>query len=256
MVQIQEAACTGCGTCVRDCPGMCLSLAEGKARYQGPCITCGHCVAICPTGAVAIPEYEMDDIQPVNPPLIPFPTLLNFMKSRRSIRHYQDQKIEQEKLNNLIQAGRYAPTAMNLQACRFIVVQEKLPELKRIAWNFIEEFTASGQAGSEAFAGLLNLRQEQEIDYLFRNAPAVLYIAAERVWDAGLAAQNIELAAVSQGLGVLHNGYLCRASANSAEAKELLQPNGKPLAICMLLGYPDVRYIRTAPRKKADVRFL
>ncbi|MCC8122517.1 MAG: nitroreductase family protein [Oscillospiraceae bacterium] len=256
MVQIQEAACIGCGACVRDCPGMCLSLSGGKAHYEGPCITCGHCVAICPTGAVAIPEYEMDDIQPVNPPQISFPVLLNFMKSRRSIRHYQDQKIEQEQLEQLIQAGRYAPTAMNLQACRFIVVQETLPELKRIAWKCIEEWTADGQAGSEAFARLLHLRQEKGIDYLFRNAPAVLYIAAERDWDAGLAAQNIELAAVSLGLGVLHNGYLCRASANSAEAMQLLQPNGKKLAICMLLGYPDVRYMRTAPRRKADVSYL
>ena len=38
-------------------------------------------------------------------------------------------------------------------------------------------------------------------DFLFRNAPAVAFVAAERADDAGLAAQNMELVAASLGLG-------------------------------------------------------
>jgi len=83
-----------------------------------------------------------------------------------------------------------------------------------------------------------------------------LYIAAENLWDAGLAAQNMELAAVTQGLGALYNGYLVRSTRLSDEAQTLLQLDGKPLAMCMLLGYPDVKYVRTAPRKKVDVVWL
>ena len=59
-------------------------------------------------------------------------------------------------------------------------------------------------------------------DYLFRNAPAVLYITSDWPLDAGLAAQNIELMAVSQGLGALYNGFLARISDENKE----LEKNG------------------------------
>ena len=57
---------------------------------------------------------------------------------------------------------------------------------------------------------LFNQRRKKDAadDYLFRNAPAVLYIVSDSPLDAGLAAQNMETMAVSLGLGVLYNGYL------------------------------------------------
>jgi len=120
----------------------------------------------------------------------------------------------------------------------------------------VEKAVSSEAEEARPLKPLVDLRREKGVDYLFRNAPAVLYIAAEKLLDAGLAAQNMELAAVSQGLGALYNGFLLRSTRLSEEAQALLQPGGKPLAVCMLLGYPDVKYMRTAPRKKADVVWL
>ena len=70
---------------------------------------------------------------------------------------------------------------------------------------------------------------------------------------AGLAAQNIELMAVSLGLGCLYNGYLSRITDVNAEAKEWLGIKDKSIKACMLLGYPNVSYKRTAPRRRANV---
>ncbi|MCU0342493.1 MAG: nitroreductase family protein [Ignavibacterium sp.] len=45
--------------------------------------------------------------------------------NRRSIRKYKDQKISKDDLNSVLKAAMYAPSAMNLQAWHFIVIDDK-----------------------------------------------------------------------------------------------------------------------------------
>jgi len=256
MVVIDKELCTGCGNCVADCISAKLSVKDGKAVYSGECLYCGHCVAICPAGAVSIPEYDMEDVEDGQFDIIQVRDLLTVVKSRRSIRRYQDKRIEREKLENIVQVGRYTATGANRQACRFILVQDELEKLKVLIWDRVEKAVHSGVQEAAPLKMLVDMRADKGIDYLFRNAPAVLYIAAESPWDAGMASQNMELAAVSQGLGFLYNGFLLRSTELCDEAKMLLKVEGKPLEACMLLGYPDVVYQRTSPRKKADAVWL
>lgn len=158
----------------------------------------------------------------------------------------------------LVQAGRYTATAKNCQGNSFIFVQEELGQLKSMVWEYIENRTA--QEGQEVSRDLLpylsfNKRRKADPtdDYLFRNAPALLFITSERPLDAGLAAQNIETLAVSMDIGVLYNGYLARTANADPALKEWLGIAGETIQACMLLGYPDRRYVRTAPRKEARV---
>ena len=63
---------------------------------------------------------------------------MNFLdnaKKRYSVRSYKSQKVEQEKLDLILEAARVAPTAANLQPVRLIVVQEKegLAKIERAA---------------------------------------------------------------------------------------------------------------------------
>ena len=71
--------------------------------------------------------------------------------------------------------------------------------------------------------------------------------------DAGLAAQNIETMAYALGMGALYNGYLARISDANEELKRWLGIEGKTIKACLLLGYPDRNYKRTAPRKSGNV---
>lgn len=259
MIIINKTRCIGCGKCVKDCVGEVLSLQNGKAEVSGECIHCGHCVAICPTAAVSIPEYDMDDVKDYSPEDVNLDSmkLLNAIKFRRSIRNYKPDKIENETLNLILEAGRYTATAKNTQACRFVIVQKELEQFKEVFWNGVEKALELPHDEIPVSAKICRRFHKQRSenpsnDFIFRNAPAILLIASDRTDDAGLAAQNIELFAISLGLGVLYNGYLCRAANEIPEAKKWLDAGDKPFVIAMLIGYPAVTFFRNAPRKPGD----
>jgi hypothetical protein len=56
---------------------------------------------------------------------VQFMDITEAIRARRSIRSYQDRPIEQEKLMRVLDAGRLAPSARNLQDWKFIVVKDK-----------------------------------------------------------------------------------------------------------------------------------
>lgn len=260
MVVVDRERCTGCGSCERDCVGQVIRVTDGKATAPSDCLKCGHCVAICPVGAVSIPEYDMADVEEYDAEhfrLAP-DTLLRFIKYRRSVRDFLPKKIEDEKLNMLFQAGRYTATAKNNQDCLFILVQERQAELEALVWKQVEAMIGPSRSETAPenrpfITFLRRYQRDVKDDYLFRNAPAVLFIASDWQLDAGLAAQNIELMAVAQGLGVQYNGFLQRLVDQSPEVKAWLGASGKAIKACMLLGYPGVKYQRTAPRRAAQV---
>jgi ferredoxin len=53
MPWVKEDMCTGCGTCVEECPSGAVALQEGKAAIDdAECIRCGRCHDVCPEEAV------------------------------------------------------------------------------------------------------------------------------------------------------------------------------------------------------------
>lgn len=49
---------------------------------------------------------------------------LNLAKKRYSVRKYENKVVEAEKINAILEAGRVAPTAANLQPCSFLVLND------------------------------------------------------------------------------------------------------------------------------------
>lgn len=55
-LKVNREICTGCMTCIKNCPEDAISLVEGKAEIDHErCIGCGKCISVCPEGAVKIP---------------------------------------------------------------------------------------------------------------------------------------------------------------------------------------------------------
>ncbi|MDD3278669.1 MAG: nitroreductase family protein [Lachnospiraceae bacterium] len=260
MVKIDIERCVGCGKCAEDCIAHNIEVTDRKASIKKDCLQCGHCVAVCPAGAVSIPEYEMEDVEEYDAAGFSLEPeqVLHSMKFRRSIRNYKPEKVKKSDLELLLQAGRYTATAKNNQDCCFIFVQEELEQLRSIVWKFIDDMEKKD--GHHIQRDLLpyvafNRRRKAnpQDDYLFRNAPVVLFITSDWPLDAGLAAANIETMACSLGMGVLYDGYLDRISDANVELKRWLGIEGKSIKACMLLGYPAIKYTRTAPRRAANV---
>ena len=58
-------------------------------------------------------------------------TLLD-LKTRRSIRSFKTEQIQEEVLKAILEAGMYAPTGMNVQSPLMVVVQEK-EQIKKLS---------------------------------------------------------------------------------------------------------------------------
>jgi len=53
--KVDEEKCTGCETCVAECPSEAISIAADKASVDiEECVDCGVCVDACPEEAIAM----------------------------------------------------------------------------------------------------------------------------------------------------------------------------------------------------------
>ena len=262
MINIKKEKCIGCGACVKDCLGKAIKLIDGKADYVRNCMHCGHCVAICPVGAVSIPGYDMEDVEEYEKDTFTVQpeNFLRAVKFRRSIRNFKDEPIEREKMERILDVGRYTPTAKNRQECRFILVQNQLEEFKELVWKEMPKIVEKLKTDNPEYARVFELfylrhQKDPGEDVFFFNSTSFLVIASENPLDGGLAAANIENMAVAEGAGVLYNGYMMRVIKASDTLQEWLGITDTPVSCCMLLGYPAVTYRRTAPRKKKNIEW-
>lgn len=257
-VHIDADRCIGCGECVDDCfPGV-LRLEDGVAVVGGPCLECGHCVAVCPTEAASIPAYGMEDVESIDrTPALNSDQLLHAVKSRRSIRSYTGEALDDAVIDDMVQAARYTPTARNRQCTKIVVVKKGLAEFKQVLWDELPRVAERLAHERSPYARLFDRMHEAYRktgeDRLFFDAPTFLLVVTDNPWDGGLAAANMELAAVAHGAGVLHSGFLKRIVSGNAVLESWLGIEGEEISCCMLAGYPAVAYRRTAPRKPASV---
>ncbi len=58
--EVDTTRCTGCGSCVRNCPAGAVQIVNGRVVFVASdlCSYCGVCEDVCPEGAVAL-YYEV-----------------------------------------------------------------------------------------------------------------------------------------------------------------------------------------------------
>ena len=171
--------------------------------------------------------------------------LMEAMRTRRSIRKYADTPVEDEKLQAVLDAVRLAPSWANYQCWRMVVVKDPATRQKISDLSYVESYFAPQGYKSNPSSKALAV------------APVVVVMCADPVrsgalWgqkyylvDAGLAAQNMMLAARDQGLGTVFVGVY-----DEPKLKELLGiPAGIRIIGLFPLGYPAEEKKDGPPRK-------
>lgn len=258
MVVIDNEKCLKCGLCVKDCFPDNLSMTEDGVLVKGNCMLCGHCVAICPANAVTIEEYpkDIDELKDLKLDINP-DEFLNFVKARRSARHFLDRKIDREVLEKIIEVGRYSATSGNSQNVRYYVFQDKIEELKPMVWEGLINLAKA--PGDNPILKMYAPRfikmyeNKESNDKLFLNAPTLIVITGTNKLDGALAVSKMELMANMLGVGVLYSGFIERAINCNPKLVEKFELDKRVTCTCLLLGYTDMKYQRTAPRKEAVV---
>lgn len=111
--------------------------------------------------------------------------VLKAIKNRRTIRRFKPNPIDEERLQMILEAGRWAPSFSNLQPWKFIVIKDQ--DLK----NKLDKAA-----------------KESVLHLGINEAPVVILVCVDRRIDplhaieaGAAAAQNMALAACSLGLG-------------------------------------------------------
>ena len=273
MFQVNRDICIACKQCIKDCPTKVITLEEGKAEIHNDwgCIKCGHCLAICPVFAISTDDYDMGEVIPYEKEKFEVDPdqLLRFIKFRRSVRRFKDKPVEKEKIEQIIEAGRFTQTSTNNQDVSYIVIQDQIDEVRRMALDTLkkrgEEMLANMTPETEylrryakAWIRMHELYYgDAKKDRLFFHAPAVILVTTPTPLNGGLASSNMELMIDALGLGTFFSGFFITALQNNQKLKDYLGITEKnPVVSCIVLGYPDVKYQRSVPRKKPDIRWI
>ena len=273
MMKVDKEKCIGCGLCVKDCFVRDIKLVDKKAEIANErCFKCGHCIAICPMNAVSTDEYNMDDVKEYDKETfnVEAENLLNFIKFRRTVRNFKEKDVENEKLLKIIEAGRFTQTATNSQNVSYVIVKDKINEVKELVLeglkksgeyilNSEDENLKKYRMYAEMWISMYNGYKEDPkgADRLFFNAPAIIVTVSDSQVNASLASSNMELMTDALGLGTFFSGFIQIASKDNKEILDLLGINdGNQIVSCLVIGYPNVKYKRTVPRKEASINWI
>lgn len=159
---------------------------------------------------------------------------LDLAKKRYSLRSFSNKEIESEKLEYVLKAARYAPSACNLQPVKFYVVTD-MDTLSKLHQAYPREW--------------------------FKKAPCVIVAVGDKKnsWkrvdgkdhvdvDVAISVDHLTLAACEVGLGTC---WVCAFDAGMCH--EILNLPDHMEAIALIpIGYPDKEEVREKRRKPLD----
>ena len=187
--------------------------------------------------------------------------LFDAMRERRSCRNFSDQPIEKELLDQILQAGLWAPSPLNAQPWEFIVITAAEMKARLLAeanrcrdwaidtsgWKWLASYNADFLEQAPVIVAVVGDPKKSGVDMFQEDGPVGYQHAC------AAATQNMLLAAHALDLGSVWFTFF-----DKAEMRKILDvPEEKvPLAL-ICLGKP-AEEIKPVPRKGLEkmVRYL
>jgi nitroreductase len=153
--------------------------------------------------------------------------VLELIRDRRSVRHYSERPVGDDEVLAVLEAGRWAPSGMNNQPWRFVVVRD----------SGVKEQIAELSHYSRVF------REAPVLIPVFIHKPS-MYNEVKDHQSVGACLQNMLLAAHGLGLGAVWLGEILK---NADQVRQVLGlTEDHELMAVVALGWPD--------EKKSDGR--
>ena len=182
------------------------------------------------------------------------------IKKRRSVRAYQSKPVPRDIVRTIIDAGNEAPSAMNSQPWRFVVIEgaEVKKKLLRAALpnarKIIEMIKESDPVRYEA----ITKRLSELPDPVYYSAPVIVFVIGSGRYanhSCPLACQNMMLAAHSIGLGSCWVGFGSMVTDDDEVKKILDLKDDETIFGPILLGYPE-GYPERPPKKEPSITWI
>lgn len=178
--------------------------------------------------------------------------VLKTIATRYSCRSFTGEQVESEKLEAIALAAVQAPSAMNRQPWKIIVIKDKAL-LDEMDAAIMEKLS---QSEDKTFYERMMSRGGK----LFYNAPSMFVVAKQKntELDAGIVTENIALAATSLGLG----NVICGMARMVFETdkgdyfKEQIIPEGYELGMTVLVGYPTSNEGTPHPADTSKITYI
>ncbi len=186
--------------------------------------------------------------------------VLQTIRMRRSVRAYEPRPVPRNLITAVIQAAIEAPSGMNTQPWRFVVVEDQAFHQRLAAAavpnsrKYLEPMRDVDPARFEAI-----MRRYDELeDPVYYSAPAIIFVIGSGTYacdSCPLACQNLMLAAQSLGLGTcwVKLGSLVTDHPEIVRGLELKE--GERIFGPILLGFPKEQP-QAPPRRAALVKWI
>lgn len=160
-------------------------------------------------------------------------SVLAAIYNRRSIRDYTDEAVSKEDLYEIIRAGVWAPSGLNNQPWRFVVIRDK---------------EVSGQLAEQTHYGQI-VRSAAALIAVYLDE-TVMYDPVKDHQAAGACIQNMLLATEALGLGAVWLGQILK---NKKQVNAILELGDHlDLMAVLAIGYPAHRDQKSTRKELAE----
>lgn len=132
--------------------------------------------------------------------------MLDAIQNRRSVRKYADEQVPPALLEEILEAGRLAPSGGNCQTCHFLVIQnsEIIARLNQLAQAEFAQMELRDDLYKSLKAVIVQSKNGR-LNFAY-NAPTLVIVAnkigyGNAMADSAVAIENMMLEATAQGIG-------------------------------------------------------